>query len=133
MQKEAQILELLTQVVLRLDKQDKELEKQAKLMERQGEILEAHSEMLTEESKILQSQSAKIERLHEEVRKINLTIETELSWKIGAIFDKLKTIDERMNLMVGVGEQEAMRERMEVVELRVRQISEEVGALKRAQ
>ena len=102
-------------------------------LEQHTKILERHSETLAEHGEILKSHGEKIDYLSDEVRKINLTLENDVERKFGIIFDKLQGLDERMDDLVSMEEYVETQERISVLELRVREISNDVIALKKAQ
>lgn len=112
MNNEEKILEMLEQI--------------SQTLERHGEILEHHSEMLERHDKTL-------ERLDHQITKINLTLENDVQQKFDVIFDKLDSIDQRLEELPTVEDQMITNGRLDVLEATVKKLSRDVAALKKAQ
>ena len=112
MNNEEKILEMLEQI--------------SQTLERHGEILEHHSEMLERHDKTL-------ERLDHGITKINLTLENDVQQKFDVIFDKLDSIDQRLEELPTAEDQMITNGRLDVLEATVKKLSRDVAALKKAQ
>lgn len=80
-------------------------------------------ELLEAIGRMMETQTAKIE----------LLIETDVTKKIDVIFDKLDSIDERLDTMPTPEELEIANGRIDVLEAIVKKLAREVADLKKAQ
>ena len=119
MNNEEKILELLAQI-------SQTLEHHSELLEHHGEILDHHSELLERHDKALG-------RLDQKVAKINLTLENDVQRKFDVIFDKLDSIDQRLEGLPTAEDQMITNGRLDVLEATVKKLSRDVAALKKAQ
>lgn len=119
MNNEEKILEMLEQI--------------SQTLERHGEILEHHSEILERHSEMLERHDKTLERLDHQITKINLTLENDVQQKFDVIFDKLDSIDQRLEELPTVEDQMITNGRLDVLEATVKKLSRDVAALKKAQ
>ena len=126
MNNEEKILEMLEQI-------SQTLERHGEILERHGEILEHHSEILERHSEMLERHDKTLERLDHQITKINLTLENDVQQKFDVIFDKLDSIDQRLEELPTVEDQMITNGRLDVLEATVKKLSRDVAALKKAQ
>ena len=126
MNNEEKILELLGQISQTLDHHGEILEHHTEILDRHSAILEHHSEILERHDKALG-------RLDQEVAKINLTLENDVQRKFDVIFDKLDSIDQRLEELPTAEDQMITNGRLDVLEATVKKLSRDVAALKKAQ
>ena len=140
MNNEEKILELLGQISQTLDHHGEILEHHTEILDRHSAILEHHSELLEHHGEILDHHSELLERhdkalgrLDQEVAKINLTLENNVQRKFDVIFDKLDSIDQRLEELPTAEDQMITNGRLDVLEATVKKLSRDVAALKKAQ
>ena len=107
-----------------------------KILELLGQIsqtLDHHSELLEHHSEILERHDKALGRLDQEVAKINLTLENDVERKFDTIFDKLDSIDQRLEELPTAEDQMITNGRLDVLEATVKKLSRDVAALKKAQ
>ena len=107
-----------------------------KILELLGQIsqtLEHHSELLEHHTEILERHDKALGRLDQEVAKINLTLENDVQRKFDVIFDKLDSIDQRLEELPTAEDQMITNGRLDVLEATVKKLSRDVAALKKAQ
>ena len=133
MNNEEKILEMLGQISQTLEHHSEILEHHSEMLERHGEILEHHSEILERHSEMLERHDKTLERLDHEITKINLTLENDVQRKFDVIFDKLDSIDQRLEELPTAEDQMITNGRLDVLEATVKKLSRDVAALKKAQ
>ena len=140
MNNEEKILELLGQISQTLDHHGEILEHHTEILDRHSAILEHHSELLEHHGEVLEHHSEILERhdkalgrLDQEVAKINLTLENDVQRKFDVIFDKLDSIDQRLEELPTAEDQMITNGRLDVLEATVKKLSRDVAALKKAQ
>ena len=140
MNNEEKILELLGQISQTLDHHGEILEHHTEILDRHSAILDRHSELLEHHGEILDHHSELLERhdkalgrLDQEVAKINLTLENDVQRKFDVIFDKLDSIDQRLEELPTGEDQMITNGRLDVLEATVKKLSRDVAALKKAQ
>ena len=133
MNNEEKILEMLGQISQTLEHHSEILEHHSEMLERHGEILEHHSEILERHSDMLERHDKTLERLDHEITKINLTLENDVQRKFDVIFDKLDSIDQRLEELPTAEDQMITNGRLDVLEATVKKLSRDVAALKKAQ
>ena len=133
MNNEEKILEMLGQISQTLERHGEMLERHTEILERHTEILERHGEMLERHGEILERHDKTLERLDHEITKINLTLENDVQQKFDVIFDKLDSIDQRLEELPTAEDQMITNGRLEVLEATVKKLSRDVAALKKAQ
>ena len=140
MNNEEKILELLGQISQTLDHHSELREHHTEILDRHSAILEHHSELLEHHGEILDHHSELLERhdkalgrLDQEVAKINLTLENDVQRKFDIIFDKLDSIDQRLEELPTAEDQMITNGRLDVLEATVKKLSRDVAALKKAQ
>ena len=126
MNNEEKILELLGQISQTLDHH-------GEILEHHTEILDRHSAILAHHSEILERHDKALGRLDQEVAKINLTLENDVQRKFDVIFDKLDSIDQRLEELPTAEDQMITNGRLDVLEATVKKLSRDVAALKKAQ
>ena len=90
-------------------------------------------EMLGQISQTLERHDKTLERLDHEITKINLTLENDVQRKFDTIFDKLDSIDQRLEELPTAEDQMITNGRLDVLEATVKKLSRDVAALKKAQ
>ena len=133
MNNEEKILEMLGQISQTLERHGEMLERHTEILERHTEILERHGEMLERHGEILERHDKTLERLDHEITKINLTLENDVQQKFDVIFDKLDSIDQRLEELPTAEDQMITNGRLDVLEATVKKLSRDVAALKKAQ
>ena len=133
MNNEEKILELLGQISQTLERHGEILEHHSEMLERHGEMLERHGEMLERHGEMLERHDKTLERLDHEITKINLTLENDVQRKFDIIFDKLDSIDQRLEELPTAEDQMITNGRLDVLEATVKKLSRDVAALKKAQ
>ena len=140
MNNEEKILELLAQISQTLEHHSELLEHHGEILDHHSAILEHHTEILDRHSAILEHHSEILERhdkalgrLDQEVAKINLTLENDVQRKFDVIFDKLDSIDQRLEELPTGEDQMITNGRLDVLEATVKKLSRDVAALKKAQ
>ena len=140
MNNEEKILELLAQISQTLEHHSELLEHHGEILDHHSAILEHHTEILDRHSAILEHHSEILERhdkalgrLDQEVAKINLTLENDVQRKFDVIFDKLDSIDQRLEELPTAEDQMITNGRLDVLEATVKKLSRDVAALKKAQ
>ena len=133
MNNEEKILEMLGQISQTLERHGKILEHHSEILERHGEILERHTEILERHGEMLERHDKTLERLDHEITKINLTLENDVQQKFDVIFDKLDSIDQRLEELPTAEDQMITNGRLDVLEATVKKLSRDVAALKKAQ
>ena len=140
MNNEEKILELLAQISQTLEHHSELLEHHGEILDHHSAILEHHTEILDRHSAILEHHSEILERhdkalgrLDQEVAKINLTLENDVQRKFDVIFDKLDSIDQRLEELPPAEDQMITNGRLDVLEATVKKLSRDVAALKKAQ
>ena len=133
MNNEEKILELLGQISQTLERHGEILEHHSEMLERHGEMLERHGEMLERHGEMLERHDKTLERLDHEITKINLTLENDVQRKFDVIFDKLDSIDQRLEELPTAEDQMITNGRLDVLEATVKKLSRDVAALKKAQ
>ena len=140
MNNEEKILELLAQISQTLEHHSELLEHHGEILDHHSAILEHHTEILDRHSAILEHHSEILERhdkalgrLDQEVAKINLTLENDVQRKFDVIFDKLDSIDQRLEGLPTAEDQMITNGRLDVLEATVKKLSRDVAALKKAQ
>ena len=126
MNNEEKILKMLGQI-------SQTLERHGEILEHHSEILEHHSEILEHHSEMLERHDKTLERLDHEITKINLTLENDVQQKFDVIFDKLDSIDQRLEELPTAEDQMITNGRLDVLEATVKKLSRDVAALKKAQ
>ena len=133
MNNEEKILEMLGQISQTLERHGEILERHTEILERHGEILERHTEILERHGEMLERHDKTLERLDHEITKINLTLENDVQQKFDVIFDKLDSIDQRLEELPTAEDQMITNGRLDVLEATVKKLSRDVAALKKAQ
>ena len=133
MNNEEKILEMLGQISQTLERHTEMLERHGEMLERHGEILERHTEILERHGEMLERHDKTLERLDHEITKINLTLENDVQQKFDVIFDKLDSIDQRLEELPTGEDQMSTNGRLDVLEATVKKLSRDVAALKKAQ
>ena len=133
MNNEEKILEMLGQISQTLERHTEMLERHGEMLERHGEILERHTEILERHGEMLERHDKTLERLDHEITKINLTLENDVQRKFDVIFDKLDSIDQRLEELPTAEDQMITNGRLDVLEATVKKLSRDVAALKKAQ
>ena len=133
MNNEEKILEMLGQISQTLEHHSEILEHHSEILEHHSEILEHHSEILERHSEMLERHDKTLERLDHEITKINLTLENDVQRKFDVIFDKLDSIDQRLEELPTAEDQMITNGRLDVLEATVKKLSRDVAALKKAQ
>ena len=133
MNNEEKILEMLGQISQTLERHGEMLERHGEILERHTEILERHTEMLERHGEMLERHDKTLERLDHEITKINLTLENDVQQKFDVIFDKLDSIDQRLEELPTAEDQMITNGRLDVLEATVKKLSRDVAALKKAQ
>lgn len=133
MNNEEKILEMLGQISQTLERHGEILEHHSEILERHGEILERHTEILERHGEMLERHDKTLERLDHEITKINLTLENDVQQKFDVIFDKLDSIDQRLEELPTAEDQMITNGRLDVLEATVKKLSRDVAALKKAQ
>ena len=133
MNNEEKILEMLGQISQTLERHGEILEHHSEILERHGEILERHTEILELHGEMLERHDKTLERLDHEITKINLTLENDVQQKFDVIFDKLDSIDQRLEELPTAEDQMITNGRLDVLEATVKKLSRDVAALKKAQ
>ena len=133
MNNEEKILEMLGQISQTLERHGEMLERHGEILERHTEILERHTEILERHGEMLERHDKTLERLDHEITKINLTLENDVQQKFDVIFDKLDSIDQRLEELPTAEDQMITNGRLDVLEATVKKLSRDVAALKKAQ
>ena len=133
MNNEEKILEMLGQISQTLERHTEMLERHGEMLERHGEMLERHTEILERHGEMLERHDKTLERLDHEITKINLTLENDVQQKFDVIFDKLDSIDQRLEELPTAEDQMITNGRLDVLEATVKKLSRDVAALKKAQ
>ena len=133
MNNEEKILELLGQISQTLDHHGEILEHHTEILDRHSELLEHHGEILDHHSELLERHDKALGRLDQKVAKINLTLQNDVQRKFDVIFDKLDSIDQRLEELPTGEDQIITNGRLDVLEATVKKLSRDVAALKKAQ
>ena len=125
-----EILEHHTEI---LDRHSAILDRHSAILDRHSELLEHHGEILDHHSELLERHDKALGRLDQEVAKINLTLENNVQRKFDVIFDKLDSIDQRLEELPTAEDQMITNGRLDILEATVKKLSRDVAALKKAQ